>query len=82
MRGFSRTLAIGLCLALFTQPTYGTEWDPDAEPQPQEAEGVSCMKMCLEEGEDPMECNYYCIQVVRNGAELRTGETLPRFAGR
>lgn len=67
----SRTLCLSFVVAtLLAQPAFATEWDSGEEDtQKQEAEGVSCMKMCLEEGEDPMDCNYYCIQVVQFGPD-------------
>lgn len=74
MRQWSALVAIFVCLGL-GHPATAFEIDDDdfSEEAPSWTEisepkkGATCLDMCLADGEEPFDCEYYCIQTAKAG---------------
>lgn len=69
----STLLALGLVFS-FHLPALGYEFDEDEFAEPaawteikEPRKGATCMDMCLADGEELFDCEYYCIQTAKVG---------------
>jgi hypothetical protein len=73
MRAWSTYLALVVCLGLGQQAkayefdeddaAESSTWTEIAEPR----KGATCLDMCLADGEELFDCEYYCIQTAKAG---------------
>jgi hypothetical protein len=76
MRARSTLLALILCLGIGhpalaydfdeEEALESTNWTEITEPK----KGATCMDMCLADGEELFDCEYYCIQTAQVGAPV------------